>query len=91
MEYIYPLDPSWTTEEMVVVVRFFETIEKAYEERVRAHEVVEAYHALKTIVPSKAEEKTIFRKYAKASTYESYPVVRRALNEASDAWIQMSE
>ncbi|EAH1619242.1 hypothetical protein D4258_10845, partial [Listeria monocytogenes] len=31
MEYSYPLNPDWTTEEMTIVVQFLEAIERAYE------------------------------------------------------------
>ncbi|MED2513331.1 UPF0223 family protein, partial [Bacillus thuringiensis] len=31
MEYQYPLDYDWSNEEMVIIVKFYEAIEKAYE------------------------------------------------------------
>ena len=31
MEYQYPVDYTWTTDEIVDVIHFFEVVEKAYE------------------------------------------------------------
>lgn len=89
MEYNYPLNSDWSTEEMVAVVQFFEVIEKAYESKVKASDVKERYLQLRAIIPSKAEEKTIFRDFEKASSYNSYRVVQLALKEDS-TWIKMS-
>lgn len=69
MDYSYPLDLDWSTEEMVQVVRFFEAVEQAYETSVSRDDLIEAYRQFKTVVPSKAEEKTIFRQFEKASSY----------------------
>ena len=34
MEYNYPIRHDWSTEEMIVVVAFYEAVEKAYEKSV---------------------------------------------------------
>lgn len=85
MDYNYPLRVDWTTDEMVAVTAFYSVIEKAYETGVQRNDVLAAYEKFKQIVPSKAEEKTLFREFEQASGYKSYPIVRAASagNEAT--------
>lgn len=56
MEYSYPLNPAWTTEEMTIVVQFLEAIERAYEKGIDTLELKEKYRAFKQVVPAKGEE-----------------------------------
>ncbi len=86
MEYSYPLSTDWTTQEMVDVVHFFEVVEAAYETGIKREEVMAKYRRFKEIVPSQAEEKSIFRDFEKASGYVSYKVVKLA-KELTDGQI----
>ena len=52
--YSYPLDPSWSTEEITTVLHFLSQVEKAYESKVDRDQLLEAYKAFKTVVPGKA-------------------------------------
>lgn len=78
MEYSYPISPDWTTEEIITVVKFFEAIEQAYEKGIKREDMLEKYRSFKEIVPSKAEEKTLFKEFEEVSRYASYPVVKLA-------------
>ncbi len=78
MDYNYPLRMDWSTDEMIAVTEFYTVIEKAYEEGVKRNDVLIAYEKFKKIVPSKAEEKTLFREFEQASGYKSYPIVKAA-------------
>jgi len=78
MEYSYPLRGDWSTEEIITVIAFYELIEKTYEEGVLQEKVMEAYRLFKTIVPSKSEEKTLFKEFEEASSYDSYRVIKVA-------------
>lgn len=80
MNYHYPIDESWTTEEITDVIHFFTTVELAYEKHVKAEDVLQAYKRFKQIVPAKSEEKQLFAVFKKASGYASYPVVKKARN-----------
>ena len=77
-QYNYPIDADWSMEEIIDVTNFFNRIEDAYEAEVKAEDVLSSYRAFEKVVPSKAEEKTLFRQFAADSGYESYPVVKRA-------------
>lgn len=78
MEYSYPFSTDWSTDEIVDVIAFFQMIEKAYETGVKREVVVSTYRRFNEIIPSKAEEKTIFKEFEEVSGYASFPVVRDA-------------
>lgn len=76
MDYNYPLRGDWSTEEIIAVTTFYVMVEKAYEEGVKREEVMDVYRKFKAIVPSKAEEKTLFKEFEEASGYSSYHIVK---------------
>jgi uncharacterized protein YktA (UPF0223 family) len=82
MEYQYPIDYSWSTEEIVDVIKFFESIERAYEKGIERDDVMMAYRRFKEIVPSKAQEKTLCGEFEEISGYSSYRTIKKA-KEAS--------
>lgn len=82
MEYQYPIDYSWSTEEIVDVIKFFESIERAYEKGIDRDEVMMTYRRFKEIVPSKAQEKTLCGEFEEISGYSSYRTIKKA-KEAS--------
>ncbi|NIK10644.1 UPF0223 family protein [Alkalibacillus almallahensis] len=83
MNYHYPIDPDWSTEEVMQVIQFFNTVESAYEEQVTAKQVLDDYKQFKAVVPSKSEEKSMFKTFEKETDYIPYRVVKKAqeLNE----------
>lgn len=83
MEYSYPLNTDWSTQEMVDVVSFFEAVEAAYETGILRETFMTRYKRFKEIVPSQAEEKTILREFEQASGYVGYKAVKLA-REISD-------
>lgn len=89
MEYSYPLNTDWTTQEMVDVVKFFEVVEMAYEKGVKRELVMTRYKRFKEIVPSQAEEKTICREFEEASKYVAYRVVKLAKELADGQIVKM--
>ncbi|MBY7143770.1 UPF0223 family protein [Virgibacillus sp. NKC19-3] len=78
MNYHYPIDESWGKKEIVAVVQFFSLIEQAYEQQVKRDELLAGYNKFKQVVPSKSEEKTLFKEFETASGYTSYRVVKKA-------------
>lgn len=83
MEYNYPLRYDWSTEEIIDVIAFYETIEKAYENGVGKEKIMDAYRSFKKIVPSKSEEKTLFKEFKEVSGYDSYRIVKDAKEVAA--------
>ncbi len=78
MEYSYPFSTDWTTDEIVGVVQFFEGVEKAYEKGIKREDMLALYRRFKEIVPSQAQEKSVFREFEEESGYVSYIVVKQA-------------
>ncbi|WP_174733776.1 UPF0223 family protein [Mesobacillus harenae] len=78
MEYQYPIDYSWSTDEVVDVIKFFEYVEKAYEKGVDRDEFLAVYRRFKEIIPGKADEKNICGEFEDISGYSSYRTVKAA-------------
>ena len=89
MEYQYPMDVDWTTEEKIAVISFFQAVEKAYEKGIAKQELLDAYKRLKEVVPSKAEEKTHCAAFEKGSGYSPYHAVKTAREAEATAIIRM--
>ncbi|MDX8044885.1 UPF0223 family protein [Gracilibacillus sp. S3-1-1] len=78
MNYSYPIDESWTTEEIVDVVNYYSVIEKAYEKGIIKQDLIAAYNRYKEIVPSKSEEKQLDKQFEKQSGYVPFRVIKKA-------------
>jgi uncharacterized protein YktA (UPF0223 family) len=89
MEYQYPIDYHWTTDEIVDVIKFYEAIERAYEKGIDRDELMAIYRRFKEIVPSKAEEKTICGEFEDISGYSSYRTIKKAKDSAPGDRITM--
>ncbi|NRD78726.1 UPF0223 family protein [Bacillus sp. BRMEA1] len=89
MEYQYPIDYNWSTEEIVDVVKFFEAVEKAYETGIDRDEIMKIYRRFKEIVPSMAEEKTVCGEFEEVSGYSSYRTIKKAKEASEGARIKM--
>jgi uncharacterized protein YktA (UPF0223 family) len=76
--YHYPIDTTWTKQEIIDVVVFFTLVEQAYEKEVDRDILIAAYRKFKQVVPAKSEEKNIFQEFQKASGYSGYHVVKKA-------------
>ena len=91
MEYQYPIDYTWSTEEIVDVIHFFECIEKAFEKGIDRDIMLAAYRRFKEIVPSKAEEKTIFNEFEAVSGYVPYHAVKAIKEKSSGEKINITQ
>lgn len=76
--YSYPLDLSWSTDEMTSVLYLLNQVEKAYENGTSVKDFLLAYQEFKKVIRSKAEEKRIDREFEKVSGYSTYQAVTQA-------------
>ncbi|MFL4358060.1 UPF0223 family protein [Streptococcus uberis] len=76
--YNYPLDINWSTDEITSVLHFLNQVEKAYESKADANQLLESYRVFKEIVTSKSQEKQIDREFEKSSGYSTYRAVQKA-------------
>ncbi|MFC3932733.1 UPF0223 family protein [Streptococcus dentapri] len=84
--YSYPLDPSWSTDDIAAVLSFLNQVEAAYESRSEATNLLQNYQAFKRVVPSKMQEKQIDREFEASSGYSIYRAVQAA-KEKGKGWI----
>ncbi|WP_430507898.1 UPF0223 family protein [Rossellomorea marisflavi] len=89
MEYQYPFDIDWTTEEVIDVIAFFESIEQAYEKSIDRDELMKKYKRFKEIVPGKADEKRICDQFQQSSGYSSYHVIKKMKDQPESGRISM--
>lgn len=78
VNYSYPIDPSWSTQELETVIRMFNLVEDAYEGGVSRERLLKGYRDFKMVVPAKSEEKQLGREFFKKSGYLLYDVVKTA-------------
>ena len=88
MDYNYPLDYTWSTEDIVDVVALYNAVEKAYEVGISKEEFMNSYHKFKLIVDSKSEEKSLDKQFYEISHYSIYQVVKAA---KENDWIYLGE
>ncbi|GAF24282.1 MULTISPECIES: UPF0223 family protein [Shouchella] len=73
-----PIRYEWSQEEIVVVAEFFDLIAQTQEKGVDARVLQSAYQAFKRVVPSKAEEKQLFKEIDEQLGLSCYKVVKQA-------------
>lgn len=79
--YTYPLNPEWSTEELIAVMNMWDMVEKAYEKKATAQEVLTAYKAFKSVVKSIGEERVLGREFEEVTGYSMYHVVKVAKHQ----------
>lgn len=76
--YSYPLDLTWSTDELTSVLSFLNQVELAYESKADVEKLLSSYAIFKTVVKSKAQEKQIDREFEASSGYSTYRAVQAA-------------
>ena len=89
MEYQYPIDYTWSTDEIVDVIHFYECIEKAYEKGIDRDLLLQSYRRFKEVVPWKAQEKTLFNEFEEVSGYVPYQAVKEIKQTGSGEKIKV--
>jgi uncharacterized protein YktA (UPF0223 family) len=89
MEYQYPIDHTWSTDEIVDVIKFFECIEHAYEKGIDRDLLLNVYRRFKEIVPGKAEEKKLCGEFEEMSGYSAYRTLQKIKNANAGDRIRM--
>lgn len=82
-QYSYPLNFSWSTDDMTSVLSFLNCVEEAYEGGVEVSRLLDSYRVFKQVVPSKGEERQIDRDFEAASGYSTYKVLQAAKAQGS--------
>lgn len=82
MESKLPISLDWSTEEVVDVIQFFEMIEKAHHSQVDREKLLAHYRRFKEIVPSKSEEKQLFKQYDEELGLSCFHIIKKAREES---------
>ncbi|MFA9413549.1 MULTISPECIES: UPF0223 family protein [unclassified Streptococcus] len=77
-QYTYPIDLSWSTDDMTAVLHFLTMVEDAYEDQIKVTDFLNSYAMFKTVVRSKSEEKRLGREFEQVSGYSIYRAVKVA-------------
>ena len=89
MEYQYPIDHDWSTEEIIDVISYFQQLEKAYDKGVNRDEFLAAYRRFKEIVPGKAQERKICDEFEEVSGFSSYHTLKAVKEKNSEEIVKM--
>ena len=84
--YDYPLDPDWSTEEIIDAVKLYNAVEKAYEEGISSKEFMKHYRTFTSIADSKSLQKQLDKAFEEVSGYSIYKVFKRAQEEE---WVKL--
>lgn len=76
--FSYPLDPSWSTADIVAVTALFSAVADANETGVDRDELMASYKAFKEVVPMKFEEKQLDKDFEAESGYSIYRTIKAA-------------
>ncbi len=73
-----PISLDWNTDEVIIVIGFFETLEKVYGKGVNRDEILSHYRRFKEIVPSKSEEKQLFKQIDQELGISCFQAIKQA-------------
>lgn len=78
--YEYPLQPDWSTTDIVAVTTLYQRVEDAYEQSqgVASADLLTAYRAFQQVVPQKFEEKQLDKAFETVSGYSIYRTMKLA-------------
>ena len=75
VNYAYPIDPSWTSEELLAVMDLLTAVEKAYEGGIALSEAKARYQAFHEMGFSISDEKQLNRDFQKVSGYSLHALL----------------
>lgn len=78
MDYHIPISLDWNKEEVIAVALFFEGVERAFTSGIDKQEFIHLYRRFKEIVPSKNEEKQLFKQFDDETKLNCYKAVKEA-------------
>ncbi|SFE42503.1 UPF0223 family protein [Alteribacillus iranensis] len=73
-----PISMEWSKEEVIDAVNFFQTVERAHHKAVPREDILALYNRFKEIVPSKSEEKQLFRTFDERAEVSCWQAVQAA-------------
>ncbi|WP_078430620.1 UPF0223 family protein [Alkalihalobacterium alkalinitrilicum] len=84
-----PMSLDWSKEEVIDIMAFFQAVEDAHGSGVERAKLLSLYRRFKEIVPSKSEEKQLFKQYERESRVSCYHVIKKAKENEENPKIKM--
>ncbi|MDE5413126.1 UPF0223 family protein [Alkalihalobacterium chitinilyticum] len=84
-----PISLDWSKEEVIDVMSFFQAVEEAHANGVERAKLLSLYRRFKEIVPSKSEEKQLFKQFDQEAGVSCYHAVKKAREEEQALKIKM--
>ncbi len=78
MDYDYPLDYSWSIDEITDVINLYAAVETAYEGGIDKQKLMNAYRKYTAIVDSKMAQKQYDKAFMEVSGYSIYNTLKKA-------------
>ncbi len=78
MEYDYPLDYTWSVEEITDVINLYVAVEQAYEQGIDSAKLMDCYRKYTAIVDSLMAQKQYDKEFEAASGYSIYRTIEKA-------------
>ncbi|KAB2335264.1 UPF0223 family protein [Cytobacillus gottheilii] len=91
MEYQYPIEHHWKTEEIIDVIQFYQSIERAYEKGIEREELMKSYRRFKEIVPGKSDERNLCNDFEEMSGYSPFRTVKAAKETEAGNVVKMKK
>ncbi|MQS74920.1 UPF0223 family protein [Companilactobacillus halodurans] len=88
--YSYPLDSSWSQEEIVTVIDLYNAVEKAYESGIAKDEFLQKYRLFQQVVPMKMDQKNLDKEFEVQSGYSIYQVFKASRRVKNDGKVRVS-
>lgn len=76
--FSYPMNPDWTTDELIQVMGIWQAVEAAYESKITVEDFLATYKEFKSVVKSIGEERQLGRDFEEVTGYSLYKVVNVA-------------
>ncbi|WP_216828122.1 UPF0223 family protein [Alkalihalobacterium elongatum] len=84
-----PISLDWSKEEVIDVMAFFQAVEDAYSGGVERAKLLSLYRRFKEVVPSKSEEKQLFKQYDQEAGVSCYHTLKKAREDEQAQKIRM--
>ncbi|WP_088104953.1 UPF0223 family protein [Halalkalibacter urbisdiaboli] len=91
MDIYLPISYEWSKEEVIDVVHFFDGIELANTKGIEREKLLSLYRRFKEIVPSKSEEKQIFKQIDSDFGFSCYHTIKKAKEEEGKKIIKIEK
>ena len=85
-----PISMEWTTQEIIDVTTFFQVVETSHGKPVPREDILGLYGKFKEIVPSKSEEKQMFRQFDEDAEVNCWKTVQAARKAEAGEKINMT-